>query len=35
MGTQGGHFASLERPKEFLEDVEGFLNTVHGVFKVD
>lgn len=29
---QGGHFASLERPKDFLEDVEEFLQRVQGSF---
>ncbi|KAJ5334926.1 epoxide hydrolase [Penicillium brevicompactum] len=28
----GGHFASLERPKQFLDDVEDFVRSVRGLF---
>ncbi|KAJ5217283.1 hypothetical protein N7468_010291 [Penicillium chermesinum] len=30
--SEGGHFASLEQPKAFLEDIEEFVHRVRGVF---
>ena len=29
---QGGHFASMEQPKAFLEDIEEFVKKVGGGF---
>ncbi|GIJ86533.1 hypothetical protein Asppvi_005422 [Aspergillus pseudoviridinutans] len=33
--SKGGHFASLERPSEFLEDIERFLQAVNRLFEVE
>ncbi|CAG8218983.1 unnamed protein product [Penicillium salamii] len=33
--SAGGHFASLERPREFLEDVEDFLGRLGGLFEIE
>ncbi|KAJ5882989.1 uncharacterized protein N7473_009875 [Penicillium subrubescens] len=33
--SKGGHFASLERPSEFLDDIERFLQAVGGLFEVE
>lgn len=33
--SQGGHFASLEQPEAFLEDIEEFLKIVAGLFTTE
>ena len=30
--ARGGHFAAMERPRDFIEDVRGFGRDVNGVF---